>query len=41
LLVGLALIAYAVYAHDLIAGISMLLMILLGAILVVLGIRRF
>jgi hypothetical protein len=35
------LIAYAIYAHDLIAGITMLLMTVLGAILAVLGIKRF
>lgn len=41
LIVGIALIAYAIYAHDVIAGITMLLLILLGAIVAVLGVRQF
>lgn len=39
LLVGALLIAYAVYAHDVISGITLLVCILLGVLLVVKGLR--
>jgi hypothetical protein len=39
LLAGALLIAYAVYAHDVVSGITLLIFILVGALLLVKGLR--
>jgi hypothetical protein len=39
LLVGAVLIAYAIYGHDVISGITLLIFIFLGVLLVVKGLR--